>query len=95
MQAERSHQSFVGVMECPQAVFPGLAGRRLFWVRYSEMDTQDVEMIRQELAGSLKYENTLCLVSGLALLELFSSGMLIMHISAQKPGLSRRPPMEK
>ena len=56
-------------MECPQAVFLNLAGRRLFWVRYSEMGIQDVEMLRQELAGSLKHGNRLCLVPDLALLE--------------------------
>ena len=63
----------MGVIECPQGAFPELEGRRLFLVKYSDIDVQDVETIRQELGRGLKYENMPFLPSHLALLLPLSS----------------------
>ncbi|CAD6588514.1 MAG: hypothetical protein ASARMPREDX12_003354 [Alectoria sarmentosa] len=42
-EADGLDQSFVGVIECPQGAFPELAGRRLFLVKYGNIDLEDVE----------------------------------------------------
>lgn len=58
----------MGTIECPQGLFPELAGRRLFAVKYSVLDLQEVETIRQELARGLKYGITPLLPSHSSLL---------------------------
>ena len=41
-------------MEFPQQVFTQLAGKRLFWIIYEDLDPRDVETIRLELARALR-----------------------------------------
>ena len=72
--AEQLHQSFAGVLECPQQLLPELAGRRLFCVGFSEIDSRDVETIRQELGQALKYVVSLRSCIFLALTIQFSDG---------------------
>ena len=59
--------------ECPQEAHPELNGRRLFWVKYSDIEIPDVEVIREGLSRSLLYGNTLSLPSHLAPLLPFRS----------------------
>ena len=59
-------------MECPQQAFPELAGRRLFLLKYSDIDPRNVETMRRELGQALKYTNTHFFWFLLALLPLFS-----------------------
>ena len=55
MEADCLRQTFVGVVECPEQEFSYLAGKRLFWVKYSDLEVHDVETVRQELEHSLRY----------------------------------------
>ncbi|CAD6571700.1 MAG: hypothetical protein ASARMPRED_004756 [Alectoria sarmentosa] len=43
-EADGLNQSFVGVIECPQGAFPELAGRRLFLVKYGNIDLRDLQV---------------------------------------------------
>ena len=60
-------------MECPQQAFPELAGRRLFLLKYSDIDPRDVETIRRELGQALRYTNSHFFWLLLVLLSLFTS----------------------
>ena len=46
-------------------MFPQLAGRRLFYIEYTDLDPRDVETIRKELEGILKYGTAPSLLSHL------------------------------
>ena len=77
-EAARLHQSFLGALEFPERLFPQLAGRRMFWVEYSDVEAQDVETIRQDLSRNLKYENTSATNWHLALLTPIFLGHLLV-----------------
>lgn len=95
-EAARLHQSFLGALEFPERLFPQLAGRKMFWVEYSDVEAQDVETIRQDLCRNLKYENTPAVNRHLALLPPFSlhTYCLLTAIAlALELGLSQEMPM--
>ena len=56
--AAELHGDETFVRECPQESVPGLAGRRMFQVKYgdgSEIEKDDIEVIRRNLERGLKY----------------------------------------
>lgn len=55
------HPGFEGLLECPQEMLPKLAGRRLFLLQFDDVESGDIEVIRQGLVQKLKYEHTLSL----------------------------------
>ena len=68
----------------------------MFWVEYSDVDTQDVETIRQDLCRNLKYEDTPALKWPLALLPpcpLETHQSLTANALAREHGLSQETSM--